>query len=141
MAIRWPSRRVPGPVTASTSSAPTLDLRTYGGGAPWDAKDWGRSKVGTWLRLNAWRFGFVVSYPKDKTDVTCYTYEPWHVRYVGRTYAKRVHDSGLTLREYLWAVQTTGVIPTPTPAPTPEPTPEPTPTPTPEPTPTPTPGS
>ena len=63
----------------------TLDLRTYGGGAPWDAKDWGRSKVGTWLRLNAWRFGFVVSYPKDKTDVTCYTYEPWHVRYVGRT--------------------------------------------------------
>ena len=119
----------------------TLDLRTYGGGAPWDAKDWGRSKVGTWLRFNAWRFGFVVSYPKDKTDVTCYTYEPWHVRYVGRTYAKRVHDSGLTLREYLWAVQTTGVIPTPTPTPTPEPTPTPTPEPTPTPTPEPTPAA
>jgi zinc D-Ala-D-Ala carboxypeptidase len=114
----------------------TIDVRTYGGKAPWDVKDWGKSKAGLWLAKNAWKYGFVMSYPKGKTAVTCYTYEPWHYRYVGRTVAKRVHDSGLTLREYLWREQNR---PAPTPTPTPEPTPTPTPTPEPTPTPTPTP--
>jgi zinc D-Ala-D-Ala carboxypeptidase len=118
----------------------TVDLRSYGGKAPWDLKDWGTSRAGKWLAANSWKYGFVLSYPKGKTAVTCYTYEPWHFRYVGRTAAKRVHDSKLTLREYLWAVQTTGVSPTP-PGATPTPTPELTPTPEPTPTPTPTPES
>ncbi len=112
----------------------TLDLRTYGGKAPWDVTDWAKSKAGTWLGKNAWRYGFIISYPKGKTAVTCYTYEPWHFRYVGRTVAKRVHDSKLTLREYLWARENPAA-PGPTPSPTPTPEPTPTPTPTPEPTP------
>ncbi len=111
-----------------------LDLRSYKGAAPWDLSDWGNSKAGTWLRKNAWKYGFVMSYPKGQDAVTCYMYEPWHFRYVGRANAKRVHDSGLTLREYLWRRQTAG---TPTATPTPTPTPEPTPTPTPTPVPTP----
>jgi zinc D-Ala-D-Ala carboxypeptidase len=110
----------------------TVDLRKYGGAAPWDVKNWGDTKVGTWLRKNAWKYGFVMSYPKGKSAVTCYMYEPWHFRYVGRATAKQVHDSGLTLREFLWLRQNAA-------EPTPTPTPEPTPTPTPEPTPTPTP--
>jgi D-alanyl-D-alanine carboxypeptidase len=63
---------------------------------------WGRSPTGRWAARNAWRFGFVLSYPKDGSDVTCYPYEPWHFRYVGRRVAAAVHASGLTLREYLW---------------------------------------
>ena len=43
-----------------------------------------------------------MSYPKGKSATTCYMYEPWHYRYVGRTLAERIHDSGLTIREYLW---------------------------------------
>lgn len=115
----------------------TVDLRSYGGKAPWDVSDWGKSKAGKWLAANAWKYGFVISYPRGKTAITCYTYEPWHVRYVGRTTAKRVHDSGLTLREFLWVVQTTGALPVAPPTPTPTPTPEPTPSPTPTPVPTP----
>jgi D-alanyl-D-alanine carboxypeptidase len=42
-------------------------------------------------------------YPDGKTDRTCYDYEPWHYRYLGRDLAKQIHDSGLTIREYLWA--------------------------------------
>jgi hypothetical protein len=81
-----------------------------------------------------------MSYPKGMSSVTCYSYEPWHYRYVGRAAAAVIRASGLTLREYLWRQQT-AVAPTPTPSATPEPTPTPTPTPspTPEPTPTPTP--
>ncbi len=51
---------------------------------------------------HAWRFGFVLSYPQDLTDRTCYAYEPWHYRYVGRDLAAAIHDSGLTPRRYLW---------------------------------------
>jgi D-alanyl-D-alanine carboxypeptidase len=133
----------------------TLDFRSYGGSAPWYYSDWGTSKAGAWLRANAWKYGFVMTYPKGKTSVTCYAYEPWHYRYVGRETAAKVRASRLTLREYLWRQQTaptptpapTPVVtptptpvatPTPTPAATPEPTTTPTPTPTPEPSPTPT---
>jgi D-alanyl-D-alanine carboxypeptidase len=56
-----------------------------------------------WLAANAWRHGFVVSYPPGRSPAfTCYKPEPWHVRYVGRETAERVHDSGLSLREWLW---------------------------------------
>ena len=58
-----------------------------------------------------------MSYPKGKTKVTCYTYEPWHYRYVGRTLAKQVHDSKLTLREFLWQRQNPPTAPEPTPTP------------------------
>ncbi|MFN8619311.1 MAG: D-alanyl-D-alanine carboxypeptidase family protein [Chloroflexota bacterium] len=70
--------------------------------APWGYPDWGTTKPGTFLRENAWRYGFVMSYPKDATDRSCYAYEPWHFRYVGRDLAKAIHESGLTPREYLW---------------------------------------
>ena len=114
----------------------TLDFRSYSGGAPWDHSDWATTKAGAWLKANAWKYGFIMSYPKGKSSVTCYAYEPWHYRYVGKEVAAKVRASGLTLREYLWKQQTT---PAPTPTPTPTPTPQPTATPTPSPTPTPTP--
>ncbi len=74
--------------------------------APPDADDvdesFGDTATGRWLAENAYRFGFVQSYPKAKSNVTCYAYEPWHFRYVGRERAGRVRASGLTLREFLW---------------------------------------
>jgi LAS superfamily LD-carboxypeptidase LdcB len=96
----------------------TVDFRSYGGSAPWYYSDWGNTKAGAWLRKNAWKYGFVMSYPKGKASVTCYAYEPWHFRYVGRSEAAKVRNSGLTLRQYLWLEQT-APAPTPTPTPTP----------------------
>jgi len=61
------------------------------------------SGAGAWLSKNAWQYGWLMSYPKGKKRLTCYRYEPWHYRYVGRDLAKAIHDSGLTIREYLWA--------------------------------------
>jgi D-alanyl-D-alanine carboxypeptidase len=119
-----------------------LDFRSYGGSAPWNYADWATTRAGAWLKNNAWRYGFVMSYPKGKTALTCYTYEPWHYRYVGRTRAAKIRASGVTLREFLWREQNPVMatpIPTPSPTPTLAPTPEPTPVPTPEPTPQPTP--
>ena len=111
----------------------TLDFRSYGGAAPWHYRDWATTRAGAWLKTNAWRYGFVMSYPKGKSAVTCYTYEPWHYRYVGRAKASLIRASGLTLREYLWREQTT---PTPTPTQIPSPTPTPIATASPSPPPT-----
>jgi D-alanyl-D-alanine carboxypeptidase len=93
----------------------TIDFRSYGGSAPWYYADWGKTRAGTWLRNNAWRYGFIMSYPKAKTTVTCYAYEPWHFRYVGRKLAATIRASGLTLREYLWRQQTAAPTATPPP--------------------------
>lgn len=54
-----------------------------------------------WVEANAWRFGFVVSYPAGTEHITGYDYEPWHIRWIGKVEAQRVHESGLTLHEYL----------------------------------------
>ncbi|MCC7363830.1 MAG: M15 family metallopeptidase [Dehalococcoidia bacterium] len=54
-----------------------------------------------WVAENAWKHGFVVSYPDGKEQITGYSYEPWHIRYIGKDEAKKVRDSGLTLHEYL----------------------------------------
>ncbi|HNM78331.1 MAG TPA: M15 family metallopeptidase, partial [Tepidiformaceae bacterium] len=54
-----------------------------------------------WLAANSYKFGFIVSYPDGKESITGYAPEPWHVRYVGKDVAQKVHDSGLTLHEYL----------------------------------------
>jgi D-alanyl-D-alanine carboxypeptidase len=93
-----------------------IDFRSEPGGSPFIG-DWGTTKAGKWMKTYAWEYGFVLSYPKETMAVTCYDYEPWHFRYVGRDLAGAIHASGLTLREYLWKHFTTTVVPASTPKP------------------------
>jgi hypothetical protein len=79
-----------------------LDFSSPGGAAPWEHADWATTPTGGWLAANAWRYGFVMTYPKGRSAVTCYDYEPWHYRYVGRDVAAAITASGLTSREYFW---------------------------------------
>lgn len=69
----------------------------------WHYSDWADTATGSWIKKNGWKYGFVMSYPRRKRSVTCYRYEPWHWRYVGREMAADIRSSGLTLREYLWS--------------------------------------
>lgn len=46
-------------------------------------------------------FGFIVRYPQGKEDITGYSYEPWHIRYVGKEAAEKISKQGITLEEYL----------------------------------------
>ena len=54
-----------------------------------------------WIAENAPKFGFIVRYPKDRQDITKITYEPWHLRYVGKESAEYITKHDLTLEEYL----------------------------------------
>ena len=58
-----------------------------------------------WLHDNAYKFGFILRYPKDKVSTTGYAYEPWHYRFVGREAATDIHFAGLCLEEYLELLQ------------------------------------
>lgn len=56
---------------------------------------------GQWVYANCQRFGFIVRYLKGYEDVTGYSYEPWHIRYVGQENAEAIAASGLPLETYL----------------------------------------
>lgn len=59
------------------------------------------TKEDKWLQKNAYKFGFIIRYPKGKEHITEYKYEPWHIRYVGKKHARRIYSKNLTLEEYL----------------------------------------
>lgn len=58
-------------------------------------------QVYAWLADNAWKYGFILRYPADKTALTGTDYEPWHYRYVGAEAAAAMHERGLCLEEYI----------------------------------------
>lgn len=53
-----------------------------------------------WMIKNAYKYGFILRYPKYKTDITGYKFEPWHYRYVGIHIAKKLFLNNITLEEY-----------------------------------------
>jgi D-alanyl-D-alanine carboxypeptidase len=60
-----------------------------------------KTKAGIWLASNSHKYGFILRYPKGKTAITGYKFEPWHFRYVGVQVATAMHDQGIsTLEEY-----------------------------------------
>lgn len=60
-----------------------------------------KTKAYKWMSSNAHKYGFIIRYPKNKTDVTGYSFEPWHIRYVGIESATDIYSKNLTLEEYL----------------------------------------
>ena len=54
-----------------------------------------------WLMKNAENYGFILRYPKNKTNETGIMYEPWHFRYVGVEHAKKINELGMCLEEYI----------------------------------------
>lgn len=54
-----------------------------------------------WLRRNCQQYGFILRYPKGKEDITGYSYESWHFRYVGKEAAQEMSAEHMTLEEYL----------------------------------------
>ncbi|MTH52011.1 D-alanyl-D-alanine carboxypeptidase family protein [Bacillus mangrovi] len=60
----------------------------------------GEVPEGKWIKKNAHKYGFIVRYENDKTEVTEFMYEPWHLRYVGKKTAAILNKHDLTLEEF-----------------------------------------
>lgn len=65
-----------------------------------DYNDFEDTKDFTWMKDNAHKYGFILRYPKDKTHITGFKYEPWHYRYVGKEIATYIYEHNLCLEEY-----------------------------------------
>lgn len=59
------------------------------------------TKEAKWLAENCYKYGFILRYPPEKTNITGIIYEPWHYRYVGKDHAAKITKLGITLEEYL----------------------------------------
>ena len=64
------------------------------------AEDFTNSQAYAWLKENAYRFGWIERYPEGKSDITGYSAESWHWRYVGVEPAKVIHEENITYDEY-----------------------------------------
>ncbi len=53
-----------------------------------------------WMQENAYKFGFILRFPKGKEEETGYQYESWHYRYVGKEAAKYIKENNITFEEY-----------------------------------------
>lgn len=61
----------------------------------------GKTPEGIWVAENCHRFGFIIRYKEEWTDITGYAYEPWHIRYVGAEHAARIHELDIPLEYYI----------------------------------------
>jgi len=66
-------------------------------GGDWEKQE----RMWDWLSQNAHHHGFILRYPPGKENITGYSHEPWHYRYVGVEHAKVVYERGVVLEEYL----------------------------------------
>jgi len=53
-----------------------------------------------WLKNNSYKYGFILRYPEGKEDITGYSTESWHFRYVGEEAAKQIYEEDITFDEY-----------------------------------------
>ncbi len=63
-------------------------------------ESFGTMPEGEYIKENAYKYGFIIRYLEEKTEITGYAYEPWHLRYVGIEPATEMFKSGQTMEEY-----------------------------------------
>lgn len=64
----------------------------------------GDTKAGRWLAENSWQHGFIIRYEKGTTAITGYSYEPWHLRFIGKELARHYKEGNYKTLEELWQI-------------------------------------
>ncbi len=93
-AIEATAKIIADPSTSEHSLGLAVDINSLN-------ESFEETKQFAWLQKNCAEYGFILRYPKDKVDITGYSYEPWHYRYVGSNHAKIIMEKGISLEEYL----------------------------------------
>ncbi len=88
----------PGQSEHQTGLAMDVNCKAYGTNLK---ESFSQTPEGIWIKNNAHRFGFILRYPKGAEHITGYSYEPWHIRYVGKQVANEIYERGITFEEYM----------------------------------------
>ncbi|MBP8640116.1 MAG: M15 family metallopeptidase [Oscillospiraceae bacterium] len=59
------------------------------------------TELSKWMAAHSAEYGFILRYPKDRTDITGVMFEPWHFRYVGKEAAGYITAKALTYEEFV----------------------------------------
>lgn len=71
-----------------------LDIFTRGD------KNFEETEAYAWLKENCYQYGFIERYPQDSEEITGFSFEPWHYRYVGVDIAQKIKEENITFDEY-----------------------------------------
>ena len=93
-AQRWAS--LPG--HSEHQAGVAVDLGRRSGG---EIQAFSGAGIYSWFNENCYKFGFILRYPPDKTEITQIHHEPWHFRYVGIPHAYIMHSNNWCLEEYI----------------------------------------
>ncbi|MBQ4150433.1 MAG: D-alanyl-D-alanine carboxypeptidase family protein [Clostridia bacterium] len=85
------------PGTSEHQSGLCVDMHNLGSASQAFAK----KEAYTWLINNCYKFGFILRFPEGKEEITGYSFEPWHYRFVGRYHASEMHRLDMCLEEYI----------------------------------------
>lgn len=99
------ARVVARPGTSEHQTGLAIDFSSGGAGL---SDSFSQTTQGIWLGKNSWKYGFILRYPLEKTDVTKIIYEPWHFRYVGYPFSKIMYDRKLCLEEFTQGIEQYG---------------------------------
>ncbi len=91
------AKNVNPPGSSEHQSGLCIDMHNL----PAASTEFAKTEEAEWLKENAHKFGYILRYPKDKTDITGISFEPWHFRYVGRYHATKMHEYKMCLEEYI----------------------------------------
>ena len=92
-------KKVSLPGTSEHHTGLAIDIAIFNDGKYIDDIT-GKEEPIVFLHNNAYRYGFILRYPKGKESITGYKYEPWHFRFVGLELAKELYEKDITLEEY-----------------------------------------
>ena len=98
--IKYASKYVAKPYTSEHETGLAIDFCIYKDNKFIIEHDLTNLIETNWIHENAHKFGFIIRYPENKTNITLYNYEPWHIRFVGKKLAKFLYKNKLTLEEY-----------------------------------------
>jgi len=96
-ATRMTARSIAFPGTSEHQTGLALDVTINGQ----LNQKFAETEAGRWIDAYCYKYGFIIRYPKDKTDITNILYEPWHLRYVGMPHSAFMKENNFCLEEYM----------------------------------------
>lgn len=88
------------PGTSEHQTGLAMDVTVQGNDDVLLSQSFGETEAGQYIKENAYQYGFIIRYPEGKETITGYSYEPWHLRYVGKDVATEIYLNEWTLEEY-----------------------------------------
>ena len=64
-----------------------------------------KSEAGQYVNKYCGDFGFIIRYPLLKEKETGFSYEPWHIRYVGLPHSRIIAEKSVSLEEYIESLE------------------------------------